>query len=188
MPDPVDSIRELVIARARELKLSAYAIAKRTGGQVTQESVCHFLQGRTSMTTRKLQHVLTVLRLRLAPVVNPPATPAIAKTAIETPSPAAAVLATVERPPASRARRPAPGSRLPARPAEPLPALDPVAMWIPKTATRVVTCLTKAHQVTQKYDSHRTIKWPDAVSALQHVARAQEELDQLAHWLRQAAG
>lgn len=61
-----DWIRDTVIARARELKLSAYAIAKRTGYRVTQETISHYLQGRSSMTTGKLQYVLTVLHLRLA--------------------------------------------------------------------------------------------------------------------------
>jgi predicted transcriptional regulator len=60
-----DRVREAVAERADALGLTAYEIAKRTGGLVTEAHVCRFLAGRVSMGSRKLQHVLRVLALKI---------------------------------------------------------------------------------------------------------------------------
>ena len=61
-----DWIQERVIARAAELQLTAYAIAKRTDGAVSPDHVQDYLQRRKSMGSHKLQHVLNVLGLTIA--------------------------------------------------------------------------------------------------------------------------
>jgi len=58
-----DWIQEAVIARAGELGLSAYAVAKATGGAVSEDHVLAYLSGRKSMGSHKLQHVLRALSL-----------------------------------------------------------------------------------------------------------------------------
>ena len=60
-----DRIRDVVAERAHALGLTAYEIAKRTGGLVTEAHICRFLAGRVSMGSRKLQHVLRVLALKI---------------------------------------------------------------------------------------------------------------------------
>lgn len=64
-----DWIAERVIARAAELNLTAYAIAKRTEGAVTENAVKDFLSRRCSLSSRKLQHLFKVLGLTV--VVDP---------------------------------------------------------------------------------------------------------------------
>lgn len=58
-----DSIQAIVIARAAELGLTAYAIAKLTGDAVGPDHVKDFLEKRKHMGSHKLQHVLRVLGL-----------------------------------------------------------------------------------------------------------------------------
>lgn len=58
-----DWIRARVIARAKELGLTAYAIAKATDGGVSEDHVHDYLTHRKSMGSHKLQHVLSVLGL-----------------------------------------------------------------------------------------------------------------------------
>lgn len=63
-----DWIQARVIARARELDLTAYAIAKLTVGAVSQQHVSDYFSRRSSMGSHKLQHVLRVLGLTLSEV------------------------------------------------------------------------------------------------------------------------
>lgn len=63
--DPSDWIQSRVIARANELGLTAYAIAQKTGGRVSNDHVKDYLERRKSMGSHKLQHVLTVLGLEI---------------------------------------------------------------------------------------------------------------------------
>lgn len=62
-----DEIRDACAARAQELALTPYAIAKATDGAVSQDQVRAYLNGTSSMTSVRLQHVLRVLGLRLTP-------------------------------------------------------------------------------------------------------------------------
>ncbi len=61
--DRADWIQARVIARAAELGLSSYEIAKRTAGGVSEDHVRDYLTRRKSMGSHKLQHVLRVLGL-----------------------------------------------------------------------------------------------------------------------------
>lgn len=61
-----DSIQALVSKRARELNLTAYAIAQATSGAVSRQHVHDFLRGDKSMGSEKLQHVLVVLGLTIS--------------------------------------------------------------------------------------------------------------------------
>lgn len=58
-----DLVQEAVIARAEQLGLTAYAIAKLTGGAVSPDHVKDYLERRKSMGSHKLQHVLTAIGL-----------------------------------------------------------------------------------------------------------------------------
>lgn len=58
-----DWIQMRVAARASEMGLTAYAIAKATNWAVSEDHVRHYLDRRTSMGSGKLQHVLRVLGL-----------------------------------------------------------------------------------------------------------------------------
>ncbi len=58
-----DWVQEAVAARAGELGLSAYAIAKATGGAVSEDHVLAYMSRRKSMGSHKLQHVLRALGL-----------------------------------------------------------------------------------------------------------------------------
>jgi hypothetical protein len=60
-----DHIRDQVLARAKRLRLSAYEIARRTRGLVSERHVSYFLAGRKSMGSAKLQHVMRVLGLKI---------------------------------------------------------------------------------------------------------------------------
>ena len=60
------TIREVVAARAAKLGLTAYAIAKRTEGVVSQDTVRRFLDGRGEISTGRLDAVLHVLGLVVA--------------------------------------------------------------------------------------------------------------------------
>lgn len=60
-----DWIQSRVIARAAELNLSSYEIAKRTGGAVSDDHVRKYLTRSASMGSHKLQHVLRVLGLTI---------------------------------------------------------------------------------------------------------------------------
>ncbi len=60
-----DWIQARVIARARELQLTSYAIAQRTEGAVSEDHVRAYLTRAKSMGSHKLQHVLRVLGLRI---------------------------------------------------------------------------------------------------------------------------
>lgn len=64
-----DWLQQRVIARARELGLTAYAIAKATCNAVSEDHVKNYLERRSSMGSHKLQHVLRVLRLDVTPEV-----------------------------------------------------------------------------------------------------------------------
>ena len=61
-----DWIQEAVIFRARELGLNSLAISKAIGGAVSDDHVRAYLTREKSMGSHKLQHVLSVLGLRLA--------------------------------------------------------------------------------------------------------------------------
>lgn len=61
-----DWIRARVIARANELGLTAYGIAKATEGRVSTNHIRCYLAGEKSLTSSKLQHVLTVLGLQIS--------------------------------------------------------------------------------------------------------------------------
>lgn len=60
-----DWIQEAVITRAAKLELSSYEIAKRTGGAVSEDHVRDYITRSKSMGSHKLQHVLTVLELKI---------------------------------------------------------------------------------------------------------------------------
>jgi hypothetical protein len=60
-----DWVQARVIARAAELGLTAYAVAKLTGGAVSEDHVHAYLTRRKSMGSHKLQHVLRALGLTL---------------------------------------------------------------------------------------------------------------------------
>ena len=60
-----DWLQELVIERAAELGLTAYALAKLTGWAVSEQHARDFIAGRKSMGSRKLQHILAALGLEL---------------------------------------------------------------------------------------------------------------------------
>ncbi len=62
---PADHIQETVIARAHKLGLSAYAICRLTGKLVSQRHVQYYLARRSSMGSHKLQHILSVLKLKI---------------------------------------------------------------------------------------------------------------------------
>lgn len=64
-PDRSDWIQSRVIARAAELSLSSYAIAKLCGGVPSENHIRQYLTRRSSMGSHKLQHVLRVLGLKL---------------------------------------------------------------------------------------------------------------------------
>lgn len=62
---PPDWIQARVIARAAELGLTSYAIAKATDGKVSEDHVRNYLTRSSSMGSHKLQHVLKVLGLTI---------------------------------------------------------------------------------------------------------------------------
>lgn len=61
-----DWIQEAVIARAAALELTAYEVAKRTGGAVSEQHVRDYFTRTKSMGSHKLQHILRVLDLKVA--------------------------------------------------------------------------------------------------------------------------
>lgn len=61
-----DTIRDVVVARAAKLNMSAYAIAQACGGAVNEDTVRKYLRGDASMGSDRLQHVFKALRLRVA--------------------------------------------------------------------------------------------------------------------------
>lgn len=61
-----DWLQDKVIARAAHLGLTAYAIAKATGGKVSEDHIQAYLTRKKSMGSHKLQHVLTALGLQVA--------------------------------------------------------------------------------------------------------------------------
>lgn len=63
--NPADPIRDAVIRRAAELGLTAYAIARDSGGAVNEDTVRAYLTGRKDMTGRRLGAVLRVLGLEV---------------------------------------------------------------------------------------------------------------------------
>jgi hypothetical protein len=66
-----DWVQETCRARAVELDLTAHAIAKAARGRVTEDDVRDYLTRRKSMDSHKLQHVLAVLGLAIAPAGPP---------------------------------------------------------------------------------------------------------------------
>jgi hypothetical protein len=58
-----DWIRARVVERAGELDLTAYALAKMTEGKVSKDTVGRYLSGRGSISSDRLQHLLTALGL-----------------------------------------------------------------------------------------------------------------------------
>lgn len=64
--DKGDWIQERVIARATELGLTAYALAKATASGVTENAVKDYLERRCTMSTRKLQHLFRALGLTVS--------------------------------------------------------------------------------------------------------------------------
>lgn len=72
--DNGDWIREMVIARAAELGMSAYAVSRAIN--VTGTTMCHvyhYMKGRRSITSRNLQHILSALGLTLSAKEQPDA-------------------------------------------------------------------------------------------------------------------
>lgn len=63
--EPTDPIRESCIERAKALQMSSYAIHKATGGAISENHIQNFLDGKTSMGSNLLQHLLKALRLRI---------------------------------------------------------------------------------------------------------------------------
>lgn len=63
-----DWVQRRVADRARELGLTAYAIAAACGHAVSQDHVRAYLRGEKSMGSHKLQHVLRVLGLDVTPI------------------------------------------------------------------------------------------------------------------------
>jgi hypothetical protein len=66
-PRLTDWVQARVIERAAELGLTAYAIAQRTEGAVSEDHVRAYLTKSKSMGSHKLQHVLRVLGLTITP-------------------------------------------------------------------------------------------------------------------------
>ena len=66
-PDQHDWIQDTVIARAKSLGLSAYAIARATDGRVSEDHIRGYLTRQSSMGSHKLQHVIAALGLRIVP-------------------------------------------------------------------------------------------------------------------------
>lgn len=60
-----DWIQDAVIARVAELGITAYEVAKRTQGRVSEQHVGDYLNRRKSCGSHKLQHVLAAVGLRL---------------------------------------------------------------------------------------------------------------------------
>ena len=63
-----DWIQAMVIARAKELGMTAYAVAAATGFAVCADHVKDYFMRKKSMASHKLQNVLTVLGLTIAKV------------------------------------------------------------------------------------------------------------------------
>lgn len=61
-----DTIQETVIAQAKKLGLTSYAIAKSTDGAVSEDHVRAYILREKSMGSHKLQHVLRVLGLKIS--------------------------------------------------------------------------------------------------------------------------
>jgi hypothetical protein len=68
-PDPLDAIRRAVIARAAELGLTAYAIARDSGGTISEDQVARYIYHATAttnrLTDRKLLSLLRILGLQI---------------------------------------------------------------------------------------------------------------------------
>jgi hypothetical protein len=67
-----DEIQSAVIARVRELGLTAYAVAKATGGAVSEDHVRAYLSRQKSMGSHKLQHIFRALGLTVQVNSVPP--------------------------------------------------------------------------------------------------------------------
>jgi hypothetical protein len=65
IPEGADWVQATVMARALELGLTAYAIAQRTGGAVSEDHIQAYLTRRKSCGSHKLQHIFRALGLRL---------------------------------------------------------------------------------------------------------------------------
>lgn len=66
------SIRDIVVARAENLGLSAYAIAKASNGAVSEDAVKRYMMGRGDITTGKLDAVFRALSLVVVPRKSTP--------------------------------------------------------------------------------------------------------------------
>lgn len=64
-PGLTDELQEKCIARAREMRLTPYALDIKTGGKVSQRHIEAFLERRCSLSSHKLQHLLKALDLEL---------------------------------------------------------------------------------------------------------------------------
>ena len=62
-----DKIRDAVIARAKTLGLTAYAIAKQCDGSPNSEAVRRYVTRRCSLSTRYVSRICDVLGLKLTP-------------------------------------------------------------------------------------------------------------------------
>jgi len=60
-----DWIQAAVIARAEEMKMTSYEIARRTGWAISEDHVRVYLTKDKSMGSHKLQHVLSVLGMKI---------------------------------------------------------------------------------------------------------------------------
>lgn len=67
MPANRDWIQDACIRRARDLDMTAYAVARDTDGAVSENHVRQYLSRRASMGSHKLKHVLRVLGLTITP-------------------------------------------------------------------------------------------------------------------------
>jgi hypothetical protein len=62
-----DAIHAAVVARAAELGMTAYAIARATDGAVNADTMAKYMRGGYAMGSDRLSHVLRVLGLCVRP-------------------------------------------------------------------------------------------------------------------------
>lgn len=62
-----DEIRDVIVARARKLGLTAYAISKLCDRSPTPESVKRYFENESRMSTDKVSKICKILELELRP-------------------------------------------------------------------------------------------------------------------------
>lgn len=63
-----DWIRKIVVARAEEMELSAYALAQKTEGAVSISAVKRFMRGKHQIGDHHLAAIMRVLKLKITPI------------------------------------------------------------------------------------------------------------------------